>query len=466
MGAVEKLRNLASLMTVRREFASIFGTTFGGKRDLYETLGYTRILKIQDYRLRFRRNAVAGRVIEAHPKATWRGGGEIIEDLDPNTETTFEKAWDDFAKRLKIWRIFARADMLGGFGQHSTILIGAPGALNTPLNSVKSPDDIAYLKPYMQDRLSIKELDTDPTSPRFGLPDMYLLRGTPREFSLVQEPVPLTVGMTDVHWSRCLHVCDDLEDAIYGLPRLERVWNLLDDLEKVTGGGAEAFWMRANPGYQFDLDKEIELTPEKEKELEEQVDKLVHNMQRVVRTRGVKVETLGSDVANFANPAASIIAQISAGTGIPQRILMGSERGELASTQDRDNWFDQIVDRRDQFAVPNVINPFVDRLIEIGALPKPKQYQVRWSQLKSLDDGQKADLGIKYATVNKYQGETVITSDEIRDKCYGLPPLSAEEKAAELEKMKLKKPALPIPGQPVPGPTPVPGPILKKVPAA
>ena len=36
---------------------------------------------------------------------------------------------------------------------------------------------------------------------------------------------------------------------------------------------------------------------------------------------------------------------ISAETGIPKRILTGSERGELASSQDRDNWFERYPER-------------------------------------------------------------------------------------------------------------------------
>jgi uncharacterized protein len=424
------IRTLASVLVSRAELATRAGKSFDGKRNLYEALGYKLNPDITDYRHRFRRNGVAARVIEAFPKATWRGGGEIIEDPNPEKITPFEQAWLDIAKRLKIWRCFIKADILAGFGRHSTILIGAPGPLSSNLPLLRSPDDIAYIKPYAEDRLKIDKIDEEPRSARYGLPLTYKME--------VQRISSTGRREETIHWSRCIHVCDDLEDDIFGPPRLERVWNLLDDLEKVTGGGAEAFWMRANQGYQFDLDKEIELPPEKEKQLEEEVEAFVHGIQRVVRTRGVKVDTLGSDVANFAAPALGIIAQISASTGIPQRILMGSERGELASTQDRDNWFDQIADRREQFATPNVIEPLVQRLIDCRALPEPETWTVVWSQLKSLDDGQRLDLATKAATVNKYQGSPVITPNEIRDKYLGIQPMSDEDLALEMEKLRLK----------------------------
>jgi hypothetical protein len=64
--------------------------TFGGKRNVmlnFRTLGYKERLYVEDYRARFARNEVANRVVKALPKATWKGGADIIEDEDPTTET-------------------------------------------------------------------------------------------------------------------------------------------------------------------------------------------------------------------------------------------------------------------------------------------------------------------------------------------------------------------------------------------
>jgi Protein of unknown function (DUF1073). len=159
--------------------------------------------------------------------------------------------------------------------------------------------------------------------------------------------------------------------------------------------------------------------PEKAR-MKTEIEQYTNELKRILTTRGVTVNELGSDVASFKEPAAAIIDQIAASVGIPQRILMGSEAGHLASTQDQENWAQRIRDRRRQYAEPLIVNPFVDRLIEWGALPKPKEYRVRWSELESLGDGDRAKIASILAKANKDQGEEIITSDEIRDRILGL----------------------------------------------
>jgi hypothetical protein len=227
-----------------------------------------------------------------------------------------------------------------------------------------------------------------------------------------------------------LHIADGLlDDPIHGQPRLRRIWNRLDDLDKVVGGGSEAFWMRAHQGLQFNIDPEVRVSEEDRRDMIEQIDKFAHGMQRTMRTRGMNIETLGSDVADFSGPAAIIVDLIAAGTGIPKRILMGSERGELASTQDRENWDAYVEDRRVQFAEPILIRQFADRLIEYGALPTPSQYEARWPEINSLTEDERSLVAERWSKMNVNMGETVVTPDEIRDRVLLLPPISDEDRA-------------------------------------
>jgi hypothetical protein len=176
-----------------------------------------------------------------------------------------------------------------------------------------------------------------------------------------------------VHWTRVLHIADGLlDDNVFGEPRLQCIWNRLDDLEKVAGGGAEAFWRRADAGIQFDLDPTLELDDPAKDAMKKQVEAYEHEMKRMLTTRGVKIKQLGSDVADFSNSVNSIISLISAGTGIPQRVLMGSEQAKLASKMDRSNWDERVEDRRKDYATPHVVRPFIDRMLELGVLPQPE----------------------------------------------------------------------------------------------
>jgi hypothetical protein len=426
---VPGFRAAAGELASRSRLGSRAGITYGGKRDLYEALGYKRSLAPADYRERFDRNAVAARIIEAKPQSTWRGGGVIIENETPDIETPFETAYDALNRRLNIWSCFQQVDILAGFGHYAIILIGAPGKLDEPLKRVRSADDILYLQPYSEADAPVATWDNDPQSARFGQPVTYnLSRPNPSSLSPILTDVASQRNRTAgraVHFSRVIHIADGLlDDRINGIPRLERCWNLLDDLDKVTGGGAEAFWRRADAGLQVDVDPEMELEPPDEAALDDEIDDYVHGLRRVVRTRGVKMNPLTSAVAGIKDPIDGIMSQLSAGTGIPQRILMGSERGQLASTQDDDNWTARIADRRKDFAGPMVVIPTLERLVVLGALPPPAQpFEPRWPEVDNLDDLQKATVAGKWAVINKDMGEVVVLPNEIRDRLLGLPPL-------------------------------------------
>jgi hypothetical protein len=415
---VSVLRFASDLLS-RARLANLVGKTFGGKRDLYEALGYARVLTAEDSRQRYSRQGIAARVVEAKPQATWRGGAELVEDEDPNVSTPFEEAFEELDKRLYVWTVFQRADILAGFGRYSVILIGAEGSLETPLPKLRSIEDVLYLACYAEDDATISQWVEDTADPRFGLPLTYQVskRNSGKK----------TLNLR-VHHSRVVHVADGLlDDRVYGVPRLDRIWNYLDDLDKVSGGGAEAFWIRANQGKQINIDKEMEVDADALKDLKEQAEEFDNGMRRTFTTRGAEVTMLGSDVANFSGPVSGIISLISGATEIPQRILLGSERGELASTQDKSAWDERIRDRRDSFASPSVVRPFVDALINAGALPKPVEYNVRWPEVDELGDAERAAIADTWAGLNGKMGSPVVTASEIRDRVLLLDPLDEQD---------------------------------------
>lgn len=415
------MRTLSSVLLSRAQIVSQqAGLTFGGKRDTYEVLGYARTLTPKDYWARFRRGGIARRIVVALPKATWRGGGELVEDPDPDVVTQFEEDFFELAQRLHLWSSFLRADILAGLGQFSVMLIGFPGEFDQPI-AQGAVGQIGYITTFSESDVSVESFDLDPTSSRFGHVEYYSIK------RLDQKNPAL---MKKVHWSRVIHVADGLlDDQVYAPPRLESVWNYLDDLDKVVGGGSEAFWMRANQGMQVDVDPELEMETEDTEKLSDEVDEYQHGLRRVMRTRGVKVTTLGSDVADFSPQASTLINLIAGTVEIPQRILTGSERGELASTQDRSNWHDRVSDRRTEYAEPYLVRALVDRLIEYGYLTRPTQYEVRWPQVQYMTETERAEVADKWASINqKYAGELVILPNEIRDRLLDLPSL---EEAAE-----------------------------------
>lgn len=441
---VTAIRALSDLLQ-RASIASAAGMSFGTSRDLYSALGYKRTLEISDYRARYARDDIAGRIVEAFPKATWRGGAELIEDQDPSVETDFEQEFAALEKRLHLWSVFQRADILAGLGRYSVIMIGADGDVATELPRMQSQEGVLFLATYCEDEAKIDSVEEDPANPRYGLPVFYgITRSSTRK----------TISRR-VHWTRVVHIADGvLDQPQYGTPRLERVWNRLDDLQKIVGGGSEAFWLRVHQGMLFKLDKDVKVGDAELTKLKDEAEEFAHQMRRTMAARGFDVETLGSDVANFANQVTSIISLISGATGIPQRILLGSERGELSSTQDKENWDERVQDRRTDYAAP-IVDDFVKRLRGVGGLPEVEDFSVRWPEIEDLNKKEQADVADKWAGLNTKVGDVVVTADEIRDHVLGLEPFTKEERA----QFEAPPPKVPPPGatedgdQPPPPPT-------------
>jgi hypothetical protein len=383
---------------------------------VWGVLGHPARLAAADYRWRYERGDIASAIVDVPVDATWRGEGELYETEDPNARTQFERQFYELNDRLRVWSTLSRVDKLSRLGDYAALLIGAAGEMDQELPRGRGPQDVLYLTPFAQDDATWTALETNTASPRFGLPVAYTLKRTDVASPQLSKPV---------HWSRVVHVADKiLDDELSGTPALRACWNDLENLDKVKGGGAESFWLRANAGLHFDVDKTMSLEDTKDmvSELKKQAEAYKHQLTRWLRTRGVTVETLGSEVADFKNPLEALQTIIAGTARIPVRILFGSERGELASTQDRDNWEDTVNDRRTTHAGPNVVRPLFNRLIAYNYMVKPAQYSVRWPQ-KTMNPTERAAGAAAWAKINAENGRTVFTEDEIRDRWYGMAPL-------------------------------------------
>lgn len=411
-----------------------YGTSHNGARDYFEILGYPRDLSVNDYLIKFERDPLGGRIVEFPPDETWRDTPTIKDgrDKDAVDTTPFARAWSEFAETMRIYHYCQRVDTLCGIGRYGILLIGVAdgGNLETEVTRVSSLDQILYLRPYGEQSVEVAEYENDAQSRRFGLPLIYKL--------MVAGPFGNVVERR-VHASRVIHVAEGLlENEVYGVPRLQRVYNLLDDILKLVGGSAEATWLLMRKGFVLNIDADAELSSESAAKIEEEFEEYEHGLRRFMKTRGVTVSDLGSEVVDPAGPFGVIVGMISAATGIPQRILLGSERGELASSQDASNWAGAIASRQLNFAEPTILRPLIDRLISWGALPAPsaERYTVEWEPLFELTAQEKAQIGLSWADaiqrLSTVYGEPPITMEEWRGELTPFPgelPESAVEPA-------------------------------------
>ena len=384
-------------MLNRLELAARTGKTFGGKRDLYKVLGYKPIteLRNEDYVGKYLRQDIAQRIVHAYPDAVWTRFPSVQEDDDTQNETAFEMEFDNLAKRLRLFHYLNRADRIAGLGQYSVLLLGVADGmdLTEPLMNVSGPEAVIYLMPFSEYNAQIQKYDENPASERFGLPEIYaLMTGGYAGKNSSQMPTKTIY----CHHSRLIHLAEGtLENDVFGLPRLQPIFNRLEDLEKVVGGAAEIYWINGRGGLSFNLDKEVQLQPDAKEEFDKATESYVHQLSRTLRTQGMEVQPLHLPVEGPAEHVEAIMDLISGTTGIPKRILVGSERGELASSQDENNWLTRIEERRDTYCEPLILRPLIDKLMMIGALPMVEEYTVEWPKLSSASETDKAEIMLK-----------------------------------------------------------------------
>jgi hypothetical protein len=242
-----------------------------------------------------------------------------------------------------------------------------------------------YVVPLSEGSVEIQTFVEDVTDVRFGLPLTYkvqIVTGGNKSKYLT------------VHHTRMIHITGELIDGeVYGVPALEPVWNRLMDLEKLVGGSAEMYWKGARPGYSGKVDKDVGISADLQDEMKAQMEEYEHGLRRFLIGKGLDIESLAPQVSDPTNHVEVQIQMISAVTGIPKRILTGSERGELASTQDKEAWNTLIMARREEFAEAQIIKPFTERMMEYGILPKRDSYTVEWESLYVVSDKDKAEVG-------------------------------------------------------------------------
>lgn len=447
-----RLLALASALLGRAELAARMGKSYGTSRDIYTALGYTKNPTYNDYYVRYERQDIAKRIVDAPVDATWRGRPQIAEIGDHDEETEFERAWAGIVRELDAYHYIARADKISGVGQYGVLLLGFDDSakLDQP---VERAGNLLYMHPYSEQNASIDKWVKDTKDKRYGQPEIYNIN-----FSSADKTGTMS---SRVHWSRIIHIAEGLyENSVYGTPRLRPVLNRLQDLELISGGSAEMFWRGGFPGYGFKNDPEATVDAQALSDLQDEIEEYVHGLKRYLRLQNMSVEALAVQIASPADHFDLMVSLISSATGIPKRILTGSERGELASTQDKENWADRIQERRDNYAEPRILRETIDRLIGVQVLPQPGKegYEVVWPDAHILSDADAAKVSETRAKalaqyVNAPGADMVIPPDVFLKKFLGFDQAEVDEINEVLDRMAAEE-AAEVDNNPTPTPTP------------
>lgn len=441
----------------RFNFMSGLGVTHEGARDMYDVCGWPRQLVFQHYLNMYERGGIAARVVNAPCDTCWKKPPRLYEDtgvdvLPGETRglTPFEEDWQYLVEELDLLRHLYEADKRSRIGRFGILLIGVSvkrfGRLDQPLRDgmLRNPQDILYFNTFHEGR--VKEIigNVDRESPQFGLPEFYDI-----EFGS-DVPGFTMPGETlqRVHASRVIHIAETaLENDVFAQPAMKGIYNNLENIEKVVGGAAEMFFQGARRTLHFKVNPEAHFGPEERARIEDHIYALIHNLKASIVSQGGEVETLASITPDPTGNFHVNLQIISGHTNIPQRKLVGSEQGELASSQDEHNWNDFCQSRNANYTGPRLVLRTGTRLIALGACrPAVHPLLCEWEDLLAMSAMEKAQLGkiqteaiVAYS--NALNATSVVPEQEFRVKILDWDP-EAPAAAIKAQEEKDKEDAL------------------------
>lgn len=405
---LKKIQMFERVAGVRSNLASMMGRQYKGVRNVYESLGYPEEsdLTYTYYFGKYRRDPIASAIIDRPADKTWTGDIQLLEENTAPVNSKLSKEWREFNEQFKAKLLLKKLDKIACLGNYALVLFG--------FDDVKKVEDfkvpaigkkkLLYLRTISEDNITITKWEENTSSPRYGKPLFYEVKSTKPGKTTKTEAM-------EIHHSRVLHVnTEALDSEILGRPMLEPVINRIIDIEKLLGGDAEMFWRGARPGYTALSQPDYSMGDAEMEALEAELTKYEHDLRRFITAQGVDIKALEQQVADPLNHLDAQLQAISAQTGIPKRILIGSERGELSSAQDKNEWLALIKTRQEEMSEPIILRPFINMCMEFGILTKVT-YSVFWEDVFAPSEKDKVEIGKSRAEALKIYNDSLGASD-------------------------------------------------------
>lgn len=337
---------------------------------------YPHTVTFRMYYEMYSRNNVAARIIETFPEYTWNVFPSVIDQNGPNSN--FSKAvrrffttkhdWQDGLKQ-SILTNMKQLDVLGGIGGEALMVFGFKDGhrLDQPVAPRKNME-IAWVKLLHNGQFRIDSRIDNEYTDNYG----DVLHYVTQDFSYPQDTnyyAYIKPG-AKIHYSRVVHFKESA-GLPYGVSRLQKCYNQLLDIAKLSGASAELYWLGAFSGLAIAGHKDSTIDPDSREEMQKEIEKYFEGLGRSLILEGADAKLLYPAIVSPKEHFDLQITMISIATGIPRRFLTGAEAAKLASQQDSINWIERVANRRDEFAGPKVVLPVVQRCIEAGVLPRP-----------------------------------------------------------------------------------------------
>lgn len=438
---------MANLSDRARALAKVLHPGTNTKHDHYTDFGWPTNLTFTDFYKMYKRNGLAAAAVEKTKLKTWQDDPQLWE-TEVSGDTDAELKVKKWVEELRVWHHFAEADKRSMVGSYAGIILRiADGRkFSDPVGTADEYAGLVELIPTWEGQLRVSAWHEDLTDTNnYGKPKMfeYNERGFGANTNTSSASAPRQ--SLSIHPDRVIIWSDD--GTMNCRSTLESGFNDLIDAEKVKGAGGEGFWKnsRGAPIIQApdgvkpaDVAKAMGIKPEEVlDEINKQVDSFQQGFDKGLMLGGMTATpmtiTLPSPEHFFAAPVQSFAASMC----IPIKILMGSQTGERASTEDAREWNQTNMARRTGRNVP-LIRAFVKRMAQFGILPDI-DWTVGWADLTEAVPSERLARAKDMATINQqHKAMLATTPSDTSGEGTGTP--GKDKKVAETNAVKADTP--------------------------
>jgi hypothetical protein len=444
-----------------RRIESIFPGYFpGSKHDHYKDFGFPTQVTFDLLFSLYERNSLAKAAVDKTVRKTWQDPPWLLEKPRDGSEgalkkeTRLEKAIRQHFSDIRFWTKVMEADRRSLVGKFGAVILRIADGKKTDeeLSAVSGGlDALVDIIPVWEGQLKVNKWDTDPLSMTYGDPLMFEYD----EGSVGNGIGPASQGRArklTIHPSRIIVWSPD--GTMDGDSALKAGVNDLLTMEKIVGAGGEGFWKNAKGAPVLEMDKEADIQkmakamgvdPMKIADImSDQVGDWQRGFDELLMVQGMTAKFPKVELPDPEHFYMNALQSFAASFDIPLKVLVGTQTGERASSEDASQWNQTCNFRRKNTIIPNILQ-IVKRLEGCGVLKENPEWFIDWTDLTESTMLEKIDRAGKMAKVNKDFGDIVFKPEEIRASV-GYEPVDA----AELEKIRKDRQGAPgnTPNQP------------------
>lgn len=440
------MKALEVVVNAARRIDAMFPGYFPeAKHNHYRDFGYPEKLTFDQVYSMYQRNSIARAGVSKTVGKTWQEHPSLWESEVPTESREESEIRQRFAD-LRVWQRLAETDRRSLVGGYSGAILRLADSkrFSEPVDRVPGGlDGLVEIIPAWAGQLTVSTWETDETSENYGQPTMYSFNEVQLPNSTVNPSTDTRTRSFELHPDRV--VLWSADGTVHAESVLAPGYNDLLTLEKVSGAGGEGFWKNAKSAPVLEIDKDAQLSemakamgvqPEEVADaMNDQVGDWQKGFDKLLMLQGMKATTLGITLPSPEHFFNIALQSFAASIQIPLKILVGSQSGERASTEDASEWAQVNMARRSDSVRPNILE-FVNRLERFGIL-KEHDWVLGWGDLTESTVSEKIERAVKMSEVNAKTlsgpmdaGEVIFTGDEIRD-VVGYAPLSDAEKYGE-----------------------------------